>query len=294
MQIEILKIILSTFLMLHISGESLGTAAEICIESFTPGSNLLFDEYVQPRVKLIQLLEFVGMEPLNKSENAIVQINNWAQKNLLRKGERWETQTHKFDELKSRIKPLLRDLGFIDEIKPHFRNYQGAIVHGALTPAVVHMRLQYLIEQWKQGITFSHLYFLSGERPIVDHPSITECKMIKSVWEQAEIPDDMLREVEVHFINAPMKQDPLSGQLVRPQTEDTVKLWLREMPPQGRYLNISNQPHILRQDQVLRSIAPAEYNFDGAGPAVSEQLNMVLILDELARFIFQIHIASKR
>ena len=204
----------------------------------------LFDENHQPRVKLLQLLELVGMEPLSK----VVQINRWAQKNLLRSGERWEKQTEKFEKFKPKIMPLLRDLGFVDAISPHFSEYQGALVQGALFVRV-QLRLHYLIEQWKQGIRFTHLYFLSGERPlevqyenrnafIRDEGSLlkirkdwhepselpkTECEMIQLVWEQSEIPEDMREQVHVHFINAPMKKDPRNEKLLRPTTNDTVE-----------------------------------------------------------------------
>ncbi len=276
-------------------------------------SRLLFDENYQPRAKLLQLLELVGIGPLNRSEKAILQINSWAQKNLLRQGERWEQQTNKFEALKSKIKPLLRDLGFIDASSSHFTEYQGAIVHGALLKTV-RLRLHYLVEQWKQGIRFSHLYFLSGERPLeeqkenedlfmqdisikirkdesvpIQFPK-TECEMIRLVWDQSEIPEEMRREVQVYFINAPMKKDPKSEKLLRPTTHDTVQYWLKTKPLYGRYLAVTNAPYTHRQDLVIRSLAPDNYEFDTIGTEASEQEKVAIFLDELARVIFQIEI----
>ncbi|VHO03442.1 hypothetical protein [Candidatus Rhabdochlamydia sp. T3358] len=281
-------------------------------ELLTLGSSrLLFDENYQPRVKLIQLLELVGMEPLNGSEKAIIQINNWAQKNLLRQGERWQEQTNRFEELKPQIKPLLRELGFVDALFPHFKEYEGVIVHGALLPRA-RLRLYYLIEQWQQGVRFSHIYFLSGERPLevnrenestfmddsksplkirkdwaapLEFPK-TEREMIQLVWEQSEIPEDM-RKVEVHFINALMKKDAKGESSIRPTTDDTVKAWLETKPPHGRYLAITNAPYINRQDLTVRIIAPFKYSFDTVGSGAGQQEKMAIILDELARFIFQ-------
>jgi hypothetical protein len=289
-------------------------------EFLTLGSSrLLFDENYQPRLKLLQLLELVGMEPLNTSEKSILQINNWAQKNLLRQGERWDEQTNRFEELKPKIQPLLSELGFIDTALPHFREYQGALVHGALLPRV-RLRLHYLVEQWKQGVRFSHLYFLSGERPLetqkenktaflqdessplkirkdwpepVEFPK-TECEMMQLVWDQSDIPEAMRKEVEVYFINAPMKKDPRSDKLFRPTTDDTVEYWLKAAPPYGRYLAITNAPYTNRQDFVVRSLAPKEYSFDTVGSGVNEQEKMAIVLDELARFIFQAKQASER
>ncbi len=193
----------------------------------------LFDENAQPKATLLQLLDIVGMEKVSNAEKAVVQINQWAQENLLRKGERWEEQTKKFEELKPKIKPLLTELGFVAEVLPSFKEYKGSIIHGGLLPRVV-LRLQYLVEQWQQGIRFSHLYFLSGERPLeAQHESKesfikqkvtikeeesfpkTECEMIQLVWEKSEIPEDMRKEVKVQFVNAPMVKDakPLRAML---------------------------------------------------------------------------------
>jgi len=282
-------------------------------------SRLFFDENYQPRFKLLQLLQILGMEPLNTSEKAVLQINAWAQKNLLRQGERWQEQTDRFEELKPKIKPLLQEFGFVDASSSHFKEYQGAIVHGALLSRV-RLRLHYLIEQWKQGVRFSRIYFLSGERPLEaqyenqdtfmdDSDSLlkirkewtaplefpkTESEMTRLVWEQSEIPEDMRKEVEVHFINAPMKKDLKSDRLIRPTTDDTVESWLKALPPHGRYLAVTNAPYTNRQDLVVRAIAPKEYGFDTVGSRSREQEKIAIFLDELARFIFQVKQLSEK
>lgn len=275
-------------------------------------SMLLFDENQKPRMKLLKLLELVGMDPLDESQKTIVQINNWAQSHLLRQGERWDKQTTKFEDLKSKINPLLTDLGFIEEVPPHFTTYQGAIVHGALLPTL-RLRLDYLVKQWNQGIRFTHLYFLGGERPLEpqyenkntfahEEKSLlkiksdwnlstklpkTETEMMQLVWEQSEIPEDMRTKVEVYFINAPMKKDPKSEKLLRPNTDDTIREWLKTSPPYGSYLAISNAPYINRQDLVIRALTPNKYTFDTVGPKARKQEKMAIFLDEVARMIFQ-------
>ena len=275
-------------------------------------SRLIFNENYQPKEKLLELLEVVGMPSLENSENTILQINTWAQKNLLRQGERWEDQTLQFEALKTKIHPLLKELGFIGAVAPHLIKYQGAIIHGALLPRV-RIRLNYLIEQWNQGVRFSTLYFLSGARPLEpehenketlaqdDGSSLkikkdwklpkelptTETEMIQLVWAQSDIPEDMRNLVEVHFINAPMKKNPKNTNLIRPTTDDTIKTWLETFPIHGNYLAITNAPYTNRQDTVIRTIAPVEYEFETIGPAASEQEKMAIVLDELARLIFQ-------
>ncbi|MFI0434937.1 MAG: hypothetical protein ACH350_04310 [Parachlamydiaceae bacterium] len=282
-------------------------------ELLTLGSSrLLFDEHGQPRVKLLQLLECVGMEPLHPTEKAVIQINDWAQKHLLRKGERWQEQTDRFEELKPKIKPLLTELGFVDATFPRFKEYQGAIVHGALLPRV-RLRLHDLVQQWKMGVRFSRLYFLSSERPLdiqqendksflddtrsllkikkdwlppLEFPK-TESEMTRLVWEQSDIPEEMRNNVEVCFVNASMKKDSKGEKTIRPTTDETVEAWLKTSPPIGRYLAITNAPYTNRQDFVIRSLSPPEYGFDTVGSAASEQEKMAIFLDELARFIFQ-------
>jgi hypothetical protein len=261
-------------------------------------TRLLFDEHFQPRPKLFHLLKLVGMTTLNE-KTPLWQINAWAQQHLLRKGERWQVQTSEFERLKDDIHPLLSELGFIHGSSPHFDKYQGAIVHGALLPRL-RLRLNYLVDQWKQGIRFSHLYFLSGERPLEaqekNDPGFacanmaylpnTECEMAKFVWDQS-VPEEMRQNVSVHFICAPMKQDAQSQQWLRPTTGDTIESWLKESPPAGLYLAITNAPYIHRQDLTIKTLSPKGYFFDTVGPAAHAEEKMAILLDELGRLIFQ-------
>lgn len=268
----------------------------------------LFDKNHRPNSTLLQLLELVGME--NPNEKSIGEINDWAQKNLLRQNERWDEQSDRFEKLKPIIKPLLKELGFVEAVLPNDQEYQGAIVHGSLL-AGVRLRLHYLVEQWNQGIRFSTLYFLSGERPLEaereneqtltnDHGSPlkikdgwiltkipnTECEMIQLVWEQSEIPQKM-HEIPVHFINAPMKIDQTTGKWMRPNTNDTVKVWLKTLPTEGSYLAVTNAPYIIRQDLVIQATAPSTYSFDTIGSSADENEKMLVFLDEVARCIYQ-------
>lgn len=256
---------------------------------------------------LLELLKIVGMEQKN-AEPTLSEINAFAQANLIRKGERWEAQTDRFERLKPQLFPLLTQLGFIDSAAPLYSEYEGAIVYGALLPRV-RVRLQYLIDQWENGVRFNHIYFLGGERPLQKEIETeqalltedllkfkkdwknpaqipqTETEMMRLVWEQTEIPEEM-KQVQVHFINAPMKIDPKNGQLIRPNTADTVIFWLKESPVKGKYLGVTNSPYIVRQDLVTRTLAGNGYLFDTIGPAARPHEKMIILLDELARVIF--------
>ena len=267
-------------------------------------SGIFFSQDGKPQPKLCQLLQILGMQ--QPSKKSIEEISAWAQANLLRKGERWQEQTSRFEPLRSSIQPLLADLGFINGRSAHFQEYIGAIVHGALLPAV-RIRLYYLIKQWKEGVRFSDLYFLSGERPLgpqrenkdelirgknsplkirknwklLNLPK-TESEMIQLIWEQSELPEAMKQQIKVHFINAPMKNN------LRPTTDDTVQAWLQTAPTVGNYLAVTNSPYINRQDVVTRTVASQAYGFDTIGPAVGSEVKMAIVLDELARLIFML------
>ncbi len=275
-------------------------------------SRLLFDENGNPRATLLRVLELAGMDPaLGVSLDL---INAWVQQNLLRiaHSERWEAQTTKFEEIEAVLKPLLAELGFLSSVSPSFDRYEGALILGATLPRV-RSRLHNLVEAWNRGARFQDLYFLGGERllnaelesvhdllsdqnnPIkikpdwIPHPKLpcTECEMMQMVWEQSQIPQDMRDQVRVFFTNAPMKSDLQSGKMSRPTFADTMECWLSLSPLAGSYLIVSNAPYILRPDFIVRAIAPSEFKFDVIGSGAREHESMAIILDELARTIFQ-------
>lgn len=276
-------------------------------------SKLLFDDTYQPQATLLQLLDILGMEPPSDLQKPLLQINTWAQKHLLRRGERWEEQTNHFEPLKPKIIPLLAKLGFINARYPHFKHYQGAIIHGC-SLVKARDRLAYLIEKWNQGVRFSHIYFLTGERLLDpkqennktfldDSDSLlkikknaivpstfpkTENGMIQLLWEQSDIPETLRQKVMVHFINAPMKKNAQGEKTIRPTTDDTVVCWLSTSPPHGTYLAVSNAPYINRQDLIVKTIASDDYCFETIGAALNEDEKIAIILDELARYIYQL------
>lgn len=271
----------------------------------------LFSANLMPAPSLLRLLKIVGFN--DKGALSWEQINEWTQKNLLRNNERWDEQTNQFEALKEEIIPLFEELGFLKGALPSFALYQGAIVHGASLPTI-RSRFHYLVEMWKAGVRFDTLYFLSGERPLNfsfegeemllsdaqsplkirkgwQIPKImpkTECEMAKIVWDQTEIPDDMRQSVSVFFIDAKMKREALPGMPSRPNTEDTVYEWLKTIPLEGRYLAVSNAPYILRQDAVMQKTAPLQYLIETIGYGWNGGTKMAIILDELARMIYQI------
>jgi hypothetical protein len=260
---------------------------------------ILFNDDLEPKSELLELLQLIGMPPLNQSEKSIIQINDWAQKHLLRCGERWHLQSNRFEPLKTPLLFLLNKLHFLSGRSPRFKNYQGAIVHGT-TLSKMNLRVEYLIEQWKQGIRFESIYFLSGNRPLTAEEKMllaereknsslelpqTEAEMVQWVWDRSELPQSMRdATIELHFIQATIQTE---GK--RPTTEDTAKAWLALKPLAGYYLAITNAPYILRQDLIMRNLCPKSFIFDTVGYAMPDPDNIPILLDELARCIFQIY-----
>ncbi len=264
-------------------------------------SHTFFDENKKPRLKLVRVLDLLGMESITKPETTLLEVNSWAQSHLLRQGERWTKQVDRFEELKPKIRPLLQDLGLVEERCPSFTSYEGAIIYGSLLPGMC-LRLDYLIEAWKKGVRFTHLYFLSGERPINPEKEAvnvflqgqmfkieaeTESAMAHLLWQRPEVPKDMREGTQVHFISVPMKKE--GSVTIRPTTDDTVIAWLERKPPFGRYLAVTNAPYIERQDLVIRTLVAkkGDFTFDTVGPSANKEEQVAIFLDELARVIFQ-------
>lgn len=282
-------------------------------------SRTLFNETCQPQPKLLQLLKILSMPFDEQTSPSLEDIKFWTQKNLKRTGERHEQQKHHFESLYPNLMPLLKEIFLVQEICPHLKEYEGALIHGA-TIKGVRLRLKYLLDQWNQGIRFKTLYFLTGERLLFPHENETalltnelglnirpdwekpealpetEKEMIEWIWDQTETPENMKSSIEVFFVNAPMKIDPIKQVSLRPTTSDTVKEWVQMNPTPGTYLAVSNNPYIPRQDLILRKWASPEILIETVGPAACEEdpKSIFLALDEIASTIYEIAEKTKQ
>ncbi len=279
-------------------------------------SHILFNEDFHPRPNLLKLVQLLGMDALNDKDPPILQINQWAQSHLLRNKERWDEQELTFESLKETVLPVLNELGFIDGTNAHFDAYEGAILLGCSLERA-RKRLDFLIQEWKRGVRFSKVVILTGDRTLESHekskliedsdsplnirkdwtkpktlPS-TEYEMFTFIWEQTNIPKSMLKAVKIEFVRAPMKKGN-QGQPIRPTTDDTLMEWNKLSPAQGRYLVISNFPHAVRQDLNHRSFTPAGCSFDTVGAETSDKEKVIIILDEVARAIYECKKAWER
>lgn len=251
----------------------------------------LFDNTGRPSFPLLSVLEILNL----KHEDTLDSIVAVTQKTLLRPPgkERWEVDDV-FKSKKNLLDPLFKKLHCIDALHATKKHYDYAVVLGALFSRV-HDRLQWLIDEWRQGVRFTTLVFLSGQRTLTgtereqlktflhreDVPT-NEFEMTKSVYDALAMPES-LRKVPVVFINAPAR----CGKS-RATTEDTVNAWLEQHPVPGSVLAISNQPYVLQQQCILRFLLPLSFSIEAVGPVVSPSTTTTIILDNLARWIFQI------
>lgn len=284
----------------------------------------LFDEQFNPTSELLDLLHRVGMpqeiatiDAINAwaQANLLRQGERWHQqtdKFESRKDELWPI----FEKLGflNEIEPVpymvYRPYDKHLQIYPPYNRYDGAMIHGA-TLGRVRLRLHHLIQLWHNNVCFKDLYFLTGDRTLdsekesvaqllgdINSPlkiranwqapaelPQNETEMVKWVWEQSNIPAQLRSSVKVHFISAPKKLDPKTGNMVRPTTDDTADCFFKTVK-HGRYLAISNQPYVARQDMAVRLRIPEGFVLDTVGVGISMHEKVGIVLDELARLIY--------
>lgn len=202
-------------------------------------------------------------DAINKTQSSWVQVQSGTNNK-----ERIDLRdTPKWMDNRGNVLEILSKMGLLQERTPTLLHYDYAICHGAFLDSV-QSRLANLIKQWKNGIRFDSLIFLTGERylrkgpgekddffllcdatkapypfkkrwrPNPDSPYETEYDMVKLVWEQAEIPKDMAEALEgkIIFINA------LKGEFPRPSTHTTVRKWLNDYNPTSGTILASSSP----------------------------------------------------
>jgi hypothetical protein len=252
----------------------------------------LFDNTGRPSFYLSSILDILNL----KHNNTFETILEVTQKNLLRTSgkERWEVDDV-FKDKKHLLDPLFKKIHCVDALYATQSHYDYAVVLGAAFKGF-YARLQWLIQEWQRGVRFTTLVFLSGYRVLpdaerdelkvfshkIDVPT-NEFEMIQSVYQTVPMPE-ALRKVPVVFVNAPARNGKN-----RATTEDTVNAWLELRPVPGSILAISNQPYVLRQHCILRTVLPDDFSIESTGPAISGTTSTTIILDNLARWIFQIN-----
>jgi hypothetical protein len=266
----------------------------------------------KPSPAVLQMMDVLEL-PHDGTLNSVVKITQekfFQRKSDGQRKERWEID-EVIPHLREKAMPVFDKLGMLKEFFPSERKYESALMLGALLPSI-RKRLNYLGDLWENGIRFDKIVFLGGERPLEitrenqdalldkNNPDLltendwqapeklptTELEMMKFVWNQGKLPHD-LKQIQTQWINAPLKSNSTGEKLLRPTTEDTIKIWLKNNPAERKMLAISNNPHIGYQQSVLKTYLPKDYKIETVGSAASSNLSLAYYLGEMSRWLYQ-------
>ena len=279
-----------------------------------------FEHYIltadqKPISVLSELLSLCSI----KHDNSLDSIVQETQKAWLRPAgiERFQ-MADVYADRKAEFMPLFQKLALIDEIKPTKKQYCYCLVHGASMHAA-RVRIAYVIKLWNDGVRFDQLVFLTGQRTLdSEKESVkelldrtqkvlpvridwkqpeampeTESTMMRMLYDQAQMPQ-ALRMVPFNVIDIPYQETAI-GQKRRPNTQDTVRGWVKTNPFPGACLAISNQPFIACQDTIMRADLPKTNTLEtvGASIALEDQVSVSMTLDALARWLYQVNTYKK-
>ena len=253
------------------------------ISGFTKG---VVDQKGNPTTDLLQLLNLLQIS----HENNLESIVTLTQQQWIEPGkERWELK-EKYPEKKMQAWPLLKSIGCIDAIHAKEKQYEYALVLGALRSRI-ERRLKFLYEEWKMGVRFKEIVFLTGKRDL--NPKIeevpqglsSETELMKFVYDSLNFSEEF-RAIPLKIIDTP-KQLREGALMQRPNTGDTIMQWLMLEPKPGKCLAVSDQPFATNQDAVLRLLLPQDFEVETIGDAAQENLPFAVYLDNLAKWLQQ-------
>lgn len=263
----------------------------ICQLSYDQVESRLFDGGGRPTKELSQLLDVLKLE----HSGTLQDIVDVTQKRLLgpTNRERWEFDDPLADK-KEELLPLFKKLGLIDEIRALKTHYDYVFLLGSRTESV-RKRLKFLIDEWNRGVRFNTIVLLTGHRLLtVDEKKElshmlqsdtnipeTEVDMMRILYAAESLPADMAK-IPVHVVFAPAKPGA-----PRATTEDTIKTWLSASPLPGTILAVSSQPFVHYQHTVLDTYLPQVFLLETIGPEDSGRSTVAVILDNVARWIYQ-------
>ncbi len=223
--------------------------------------------------------------------------------------ERWEIE-NKFADMQQQLNPLLHQAGILDTTHPTQQEYDCVILLGAVLNRV-RTRLAYVADLWKKGIRFKKLILLAGERaldsarepekefftPFTNLITIregwkapaslptNEKDMMLFVYDQTKLPEG-LRDIPMEVVYASRQPGER-----RATTADIAKEWASRNQKPGSILAISNQPYVSYQGATLQNALHSDtgWSLETVGHAANEQDSVAVILDALARTIYQEH-----
>lgn len=249
---------------------------------------------------IFKLLKWTG---ILYTDGTLASVVDETQKHWMRKpgSERWDVVDISSDYQKE-LYTICKELSLFSEIKPEHQEYEYAFVLGALFQRMK-LRFEYLVHLWNQGVRFNSIVFLSGSRPInqaqgenqdelekwtnikIQNMPQTETELLQFIYDHIVMPEEM-RKLPVYIIDVPMLKNT-DGTVRRPTTPDTVEWWLKTDPKPGKVLAVSSQPYVWYQDSVLQTLLSSTFEVDTVGQACLDDPKIGVLLDTLARILYQ-------
>ncbi len=215
--------------------------------------------------------------------------------------ERWELpEFHLSHGKQQQVYETLEELGMISPWLPHHKEYDYGIIPGSTLPGMK-LRLDWLANQWQNGVHFKSLVVLTGQRPLtpsIDHfqevmtslrPDIDfgseqafpmhETEAVRLLFHYYKFPDGM-ESIPLNIIDCPRKW--LGHEWGRCHTKDTVDTWLEQVPKPGSTLVVSSQPSAHYQKTVFRKELPTSFSVDMSAPGTAANTPIAPLLDAVA------------
>jgi len=236
----------------------------------------LLNEERKPARAFESILNILSISPDQSPEAICLQLTDCC----FQKKERWEFES-RFEEQRGVLIPLLRQLGLFKPFYASVNEYDYALVLGALRTRVQE-RIDFLVSEWKRGVRFLHIVFITGERPL--RPSenccnlMSEAEMMEYVWNQTPMPEE-LRDVPLQIVDC-----SAAPGCVRTTSDRSLRFWLESDPIPGTCLVFSSQPYAQYQDLTLRSTLPSSFLVETVSAECEESQPMSILMDTLARW----------
>jgi hypothetical protein len=206
--------------------------------------------------------------------------NDWMQKNLLRPNslDHQDLLNWPKHEKHDLLLKCFSHLGLIEAIKPIGLLFDSIIVFGG-TPWDTRERMNLVKDLWdKEGVRANKIVYVNGRRSLrVEEKKVEDVFNVSQkdfknridwiapkeipefqhesaaiVWDQLVEPSDLKDRFEVLTIE-PIT-DPVTGEIRRANTEDTVSAFFNKYPDSKTSLFVSNNPYGPYQGEIVKTV----------------------------------------